>query len=275
MDIELSLVNCMGYDNSKMKCISDTKVCYLSGSALVEWDLINNEREYKWSNKYGYQRFETNAKQGLLILVEYGTNPDVYIYKNNELMKTISGLIEFEVLDVIVSRDGDRLIIIKGCPSYELIIYDLVNEKQLNNDSCRVQINEQDYLDLQFNPSDNNQFAILNDSHLDIYRLEIDYQINEQVNTETLNDDIELKYRLKLNSTQLTDNIQMKKMLWDQINNIYLSQDNVISIIKSEDMEIILTKEMQTVVQHILMTQKHVIVCFKNSYMEWVFKYDP
>jgi len=96
--------------------------------------------------------------------------------------------------------------------------------------------------------------AILYDSHLDSYRLEIDYQINEQVNTETLNDDIELKYRLKLNSTQLTDNIQMKKMLWDQINNIYLSQDNVISIIKSEDMEIILTKEMQTVVQHILMT---------------------
>ena len=36
-----------------------------------------------------------------------------------------------------------------------------------------------------------------------------------------------------------------------------------------------MTKEMQTVIQHILMTQKHVIVCFKNSYMEWVFKYDP
>jgi len=54
MDLELSLVNCIGYDNSKMKCISDTKVCYLSGSALVEWDLINNEREYKWSSKHGY-----------------------------------------------------------------------------------------------------------------------------------------------------------------------------------------------------------------------------
>lgn len=27
--------------------------------------------------------------------------------------------------------------------------------------------------------------------------------------------------------------------------------------------------------QHLLMTQMHVIVIYKSSYMEWLFKYDP
>ena len=67
----------------------------------------------------------------MLVLVEYGTNPDVFIYKDNKLIKKLSGLIEFEVIDLILSRDGEKIIIVKGCPSYEIIIYDLKNNFEL------------------------------------------------------------------------------------------------------------------------------------------------
>lgn len=64
-------------------------------------------------------------------------------------------------------------------------------------------------------------------------------------------------------------------MQWDQMDNLYLGEDNVMSVIRARDMELILKKELQTAVQHILMTQMHVIVVYKSSYMEWLFKYDP
>jgi hypothetical protein len=46
MDLEVDLLGCIGYDNSKMKVVNDMTVCFLSGSNLVIWDLSSNERRY-------------------------------------------------------------------------------------------------------------------------------------------------------------------------------------------------------------------------------------
>lgn len=62
MDLEVELLGCVGYDNSKIKVVNDQTVCFLSGAKLVIWDLQSNERRYISSAKQGFQRFETCAK---------------------------------------------------------------------------------------------------------------------------------------------------------------------------------------------------------------------
>ncbi len=49
MEMDLDFINMIGYNNSKIKIENDTTVCYLSGSCLTIWDLLNNERKYIWS----------------------------------------------------------------------------------------------------------------------------------------------------------------------------------------------------------------------------------
>jgi len=47
------------------------------------------------------------------------------------------------------------------------------------------------------------------------------------------------------------------------------------TIIRGSDLGVILKKEVQSQIEHLLMTQMHLIVIYKSSYMEWLFKYDP
>lgn len=83
------------------------------------------------------------------------------------------------------------------------------------------------------------------------------------------------EYRLQQRSMELKEDVKRKMMEWDELNHVYLGEDNVMTIIKGSDLSVILKKEVQTQMQHLLMTQMHVIVIYKSSYMEWLFKYDP
>jgi hypothetical protein len=49
--LDLELISCIGYDNSKMKVVSDMAIAFLNGSRLIIWDLSNNERKEIQSKK--------------------------------------------------------------------------------------------------------------------------------------------------------------------------------------------------------------------------------
>lgn len=86
---------------------------------------------------------------------------------------------EFEVLDLVLSRDGTKLAIVQGCPSYELIIYDLQEQCIVQGDNSKILIDQAEYLDFKFNPQNNNELAILNEGQLEIYTLESQYSAKE------------------------------------------------------------------------------------------------
>jgi hypothetical protein len=58
-------------------------VGFLEGSGFCAWNLDTDEKEYIWSERYGFSHFEINMKQRVIVLVEYGMNPSIYIFDSD------------------------------------------------------------------------------------------------------------------------------------------------------------------------------------------------
>lgn len=63
--------------------------------------------------------------------------------------------------------------------------------------------------------------------------------------------------------------------IWDDDNKIYLASTYKISLLSSEDFKEVVSSQISSVPKQLILTQKHLIICYKNNLLEWVFKYDP
>ena len=59
--------------------------------------------------------------------------------------------------------------------------------------------------------------------------------------------------------------------VWDESNRIYLAS----TLYGSEDSKEIVSKPFDAVPGHVVLTQRHLIVCYRNNLIEWLFKFDP
>jgi len=68
-----------------------------------------------------------------LIVAEYGTNPNIYLYNTSlELLHTFKGIdnsdldiCELDIEDMIISFRGERALIVTGCTEYAFKLLDL------------------------------------------------------------------------------------------------------------------------------------------------------
>ena len=73
------------YNGTPFKIINNKTIGFLSGAALVIWNLENGKKEYIWSDRNGFQAFTVNHKRGIICLAEYGLNPNVLVYSYPKL----------------------------------------------------------------------------------------------------------------------------------------------------------------------------------------------
>lgn len=66
-------------------------------------------------------------------MAEYSHKPKVYVYKypSKKLVKIITGVSELEILDMDISLDGKKLLVVTGVPHYEISVWDLEEGKKL------------------------------------------------------------------------------------------------------------------------------------------------
>lgn len=63
--------------------------------------------------------------------------------------------------------------------------------------------------------------------------------------------------------------------IWDENNKIYLASTSQISLLNSEDFKEVVSKELESVPLQLILTQRHIIICYGNNLLEWLFKFDP
>ena len=85
-----------------------------------------------------------------------------------------------EVLDLDISRDGTKLLIVSGVPNYEVIIYNCAKKERIQGKNCNVPV-RQKFLKARFNPANDNEFFILYENGLNIYKVLASFELAGEV----------------------------------------------------------------------------------------------
>ena len=267
--------------------IDNKTIGFISGASITLWNLQNGKKQYIWSERNGFQFFTVNHKRGLIAVAECGLNPKIFLYQYPKLNVTLElsskifflnakqlkslyiyiDLIPLEVLDLDISRDGNKLLIVSGVPNYEVIIYDCLKKEKLQGKNCLVPI-KQKFIKARFNPANENLFFVLYENGLYLHKILPAFELSSQ-------NALTKMYRIETNQVGNFDGITLVSAIWDDDNKIYLASNSQITLINSEDFKETVTKDISAAPGNLVLTQRHLILCYKNNLIEWLFKFDP
>ena len=171
-----------------------------------------------------------------------------------------------EVLDLDISRDGSKLLIVSGVPNYEVILYDCHKKERIHGKSCSIPV-KQKFLRARFNPANDNEFFMLYETALYIQRVLPAFELGPEQN---------LNKQARIESIQIPglETLSLVAAVWDESNRIYLASTSNVALYSSEDQKVVVSKPLYAVASHFVLTQRHLIVCYSNNLIEWFFKFD-
>jgi len=74
-----------------------------------------------------------NTKHRIIILTEYGMNPNLYLYDSDlNLQAEITDVCELDLKNLEISNNAKRLLVVTECPAYDIKIVDLENGVPMN-----------------------------------------------------------------------------------------------------------------------------------------------
>ena len=130
--------------------------------------LFQINRFYDRSKRNGYCMVTSNYNTGLLAAAEYGLKPECHIYKysNRQLVQSFQMDTTVKCIGMAFSRDGKYLIMIGGVPDFRISVYDVENKKKLVIPETKLPCKPEEFLQVKFNPANQNQFCILSQTVL-------------------------------------------------------------------------------------------------------------
>lgn len=171
-----------------------------------------------------------------------------------------------EVLDLEISRDGNKLLIVTGVPNYEIIIFNCQSKERVTGKNCFVPV-KQKFLKASFNPCNDSRFFVLYENGLFIHKILPSFEMKSDNLTKLS----------RIESTQIPnlEGLNLTTALWDEDNRIYVASANRIALYHSEDSKEVASKALTSPPGQLIITQRHILICYKNNLLEWLFKFDP
>jgi len=176
--------------------------------------------------------------------------------------------VPLEILDLDISRDGNRLLIVSGVPNYEVIVYDCVKKEKVQGKNCVVPI-KQKFITARFNPANDNTFFVLYENGLFIHKILPAFELANSENQ------LNKMARIEMKQVSNLEGMTLITAVWDEDNRVYLASISQISLLNIEEMKEIVSKTLYGAPLQIVLTQRHVIICYKNNLIEWLYKFDP
>jgi len=172
--------------------MKDDTIAFISGGGLSFWDLKKNDRDAVWSERNGFSKVATNHKHGVFACAEHGVNPSVmvYSYPSKEVLHSFTDICRLEVLDLVISRDGKRMIAVAGVPDYQIKYFDIENGINYDMVPCKV---TKDFIKVIFHPANNETFIIINKQSVVYCEVKAIYDVSEEEQTKVVRYQIETK----------------------------------------------------------------------------------
>ncbi|CAD8159373.1 unnamed protein product [Paramecium pentaurelia] len=264
----MNVYDCIAFTGDKWELLEQDTIGFLAGNTLCKWNLENNSKTFVHSQRQGFQCFTVHYRKNILVVAEYGLNPIVHVY-DNENEYDLVGVSPLEILQMEVSYCGRYLLVILGVPKFEICLWDL-------REKCRVK-GKFSQLPLKLNFIEA-KFTILNERILIRYANELQlYQITPHYDNQ-IQKQVQLELVASIELSAPTIMVQDYNLIDDsknqfEQNNIYLIQGNVLIYLDGTNLTEIVRHECHSEIKHLIPTQVHLIVVYAHSKIEWLYKY--
>ncbi|EAR97028.3 hypothetical protein TTHERM_00196190 (macronuclear) [Tetrahymena thermophila SB210] len=265
----MSIYESFSYNGSPFQLVFNDTIGFIQGSTLVLWDLATDKKDYIHSQKNGFQSFVAHPKKGIIVVAEYSLNPKVFIYSypQKKLLRTLENVSELEIIQMDISFDGKKLLVVNGVPKFEIQVYDLETGQRLSGTNSSIPLRNK-FIKAQFSPSKDTTFCVLYENNLVLCEIFPSFEVDQNSQEVLQNIRIDQNNKISEKST-------FKNFIWDEQNNIYLADEYFVRYLNGTDLSEIMNKDCEYLVEFFVLTQKHLIIILQNGKFEWIYKYDP
>ena len=163
-----------------------------------------------------------------------------------------------------ISYNAKRMLVVTGCPSYDIKILDLENYETLNVEKIPT---PKKLKMIKYNPSTVDMFAVMTDDELIIYELDKSYEIGDEMVGDVQN---LIKIRSRNYGQGGEEDNQFTFLAWQVDNMIFLGNvtGNLI-VLNALSFEVMSQLHVFSTIQFIMPTPKHLIVINKSNKIEF------
>ena len=212
------------YNGGKFSVVNEDSICFPSGSFICVWNTANGRKDFIVPPNYGFSAVTANYTKGYIAACEHKLRPDVYIYRytstnaggRTEVVDKFPAETTIQCVDMHLTRDCSRLLMVGSKPDFKLSVYDLNEKRMLTVDK---KLRDRAHIKAEFDPANDEVFAVMGQHQLMLYRIHRAYQVREEGGQDVIDE----SERVSECDYELDPGNRFFTFVWDQYSKIFAS----------------------------------------------------